>query len=247
MEDLAPMKIPAPLLLGWLLASACATTSPTPATAASAPAPSAATGTQPQTEDQKTLYALGLSVGRSLGLFNLTDEELEYVRAGIYAQVKGETPAVDLSSYGPKIQGLAMARQTAKSSAEKETGKAYQDKIAQEPGAVKTESGLIYVEMKSGTGASPKPTDSVKAHYRGTTIDGKEFDNSWKRDEPAIFPLNGVIKCWNEGLQRMKVGGKARFVCPAELAYGDRGAPPDIKGGATLIFEVELLEITQEP
>ncbi|HEX8701354.1 MAG TPA: FKBP-type peptidyl-prolyl cis-trans isomerase [Myxococcaceae bacterium] len=240
------MKIPSPLLLGWLLASACATTSPTPETAATAPAPGTAAGTQPQTEEQKTLYALGLSVGRSLGLFNLTAEELEYVRAGIYAQVKGETPAVELSAYGPKLQGLASSRQMAKADSEKQKGKAYQEKAAQEPGAVKTESGLIYIETQAGTGATPQPTDTVKAHYRGTTIDGKEFDNSWKRNEPVLFPLNGVIKCWNEGLQRMKVGGKARLVCPSEIAYGDRGAPPDIKGGATLLFEVELLEITKD-
>jgi FKBP-type peptidyl-prolyl cis-trans isomerase FkpA len=249
---LGRMKIPSPVLLGWLLASACATTSPTPAAATdastqAAPPSSSAQGSQPQTDEQKTLYALGLSVGRSLSVFNLTNEELEYVRAGIYAQAKGETPAVDITTWGPKIQGLAVARQAARAGGEKEKGKAYQDKAAQEPGAVKTSSGLIYIETQPGSGPSPKAEDVVKVHYRGMTVDGKEFDNSYKRGEPATFPINGVIRCWTEGLQRMKVGGKARFVCPSDLAYGDRGAPPDIRGGATLVFEVELLELTPGP
>ncbi len=199
--------------------------------------------TNPQTEDQKTLYALGLSIGRSLTMFSLTDEEFEYVKAGIHAQVKGEKPAVELQQYGPKIQGLAMARQSAKAAGEKEKGKAFLDKAAQEEGAQKTESGMVYKELQAGTGAQPKGSDIVKVHYKGTLIDGKEFDSSFKRNEPATFPLNGVIRCWTEGVQKMKVGGKARLVCPSDMAYGDRGAPPDIPGGATLVFEVELLDV----
>jgi len=120
---------------------------------------------------------------------------------------------------------------------------AYLDKAAAEPGAQKTASGLIYRELKPGTGASPKATDTVKVHYRGTLIDGKEFDSSYD-GQPLEFPLNRVIRAWTEGVQMMKVGGKAQLVCPANLAYGERGAPPDIPGGATLIFEVELLGIS---
>lgn len=198
----------------------------------------------PQTDDQKTLYALGLSIGRSVGMFNLTPEELEFVKAGITAQVKGEKTAVDIQEYGPKIQTLAMARQSAKSAGEKEKGKAFLEQAAKEEGAQKTESGMVYKETQAGTGAQPKSSDIVKVHYRGTLTDGKEFDSSFKRGEPATFPLNGVIRCWTEGVQKMKVGGKARLVCPSELAYGDRGAPPDIPGGATLVFEVELLDVT---
>lgn len=205
----------------------------------------AGAGANPQTDDQKTLYALGLSIGRSVGVFNLTPEELSFVQAGIAAQVKGEKPAVELETFGPKIQQLAMARQSAKSSGEKEKGKAFLENAAKEEGATKTESGLVYKETQAGTGASPEPSDIVKVHYKGTLIDGKEFDSSHKRGEPATFPLNGVIRCWTEAVQKMKVGGKARIVCPSDLAYGDRGAPPDIPGGATLIFEVELLDITK--
>src|SRR5579885_2489488 len=121
--------------------------------------------------------------------------------------------------------------------------RAYLEKAAAEPGAIKTPTGLIYREIRPGTGAFPRPTDTVKVNYRGTLTNGVEFDSSYKRNEPATFPLNRVIPCWTAGLQRMKVGGKSQLVCPSELAYGDRGAPPDIPGGATLIFEVELLGI----
>jgi FKBP-type peptidyl-prolyl cis-trans isomerase FkpA len=108
---------------------------------------------------------------------------------------------------------------------------------------VKTESGLEITTLKEGTGASPKATDRVVVHYHGTFEDGKVFDSSVDRGKPATFPLNRVIRCWTEGLQLMKVGGKARLLCPPEIAYGARGAPPRIPPNATLLFEVELLDI----
>src|ERR1700681_3087857 len=106
--------------------------------------------------------------------------------------------------------------------------KAYLEKAAAMPGAIRTTSGLVYRELKVGTGASPKATDVVTVHYRGTSVGGVEFDSSYKRNEPAKFPLNQVIPCWTEGLQRMKVGGKSQLVCPSNIAYGDRGSLPDI-------------------
>ncbi len=114
---------------------------------------------------------------------------------------------------------------------------------AKEAGAVVTASGLVYRSLKDGTGASPTASDKVKVHYRGTFPDGKEFDSSYKRNEAIEFPLNGVIKCWTEGVQRMKVGGKAKLTCPASIAYGERGAGGVIPPNATLLFEVELLAI----
>jgi FKBP-type peptidyl-prolyl cis-trans isomerase FkpA len=123
------------------------------------------------------------------------------------------------------------------------SAQAYLDKAAAEPGATKTASGLVYRELRAGTGASPKASDTVKVNYRGTLVDGTEFDSSYKRNEPISFPLSGVIPCWTEGVQKMKVGGKSQLVCPASIAYGERGSPPVIPGGATLIFEVELLGI----
>jgi FKBP-type peptidyl-prolyl cis-trans isomerase FkpA len=114
---------------------------------------------------------------------------------------------------------------------------------AKEDGAVVTPTGLVYRSLKDGTGASPAASDKVKVHYRGTFPDGKEFDSSYKRNEAIEFPLNGVIKCWTEGVQRMKVGGKAKLTCPANIAYGERGAGNVIPPKATLLFEVELLGI----
>jgi len=109
--------------------------------------------------------------------------------------------------------------------------------------AVTTASGLVYESLKEGSGASPKATDTVKVHYRGTFMDGKEFDSSYKRGEPTEFPLNRVIPCWTEGVQRMKPGGKARLTCPPAIAYGARGAGGVIPPNATLNFEVELLSV----
>lgn len=108
---------------------------------------------------------------------------------------------------------------------------------------VTTGSGLVYESLKEGTGASPRATDTVRVHYRGTLADGKEFDSSHKRGEPTEFPLNRVIPCWTEGVQRMKPGGKARLTCPPAIAYGARGAGGVIPPNATLTFEIELLSV----
>jgi FKBP-type peptidyl-prolyl cis-trans isomerase FkpA/FKBP-type peptidyl-prolyl cis-trans isomerase FklB len=132
------------------------------------------------------------------------------------------------------------------SEGEKKAGEAFLAKAAGEKGATKTPSGLVMTTVKPGSGASPAPTDTVKVHYHGTLTDGTVFDSSVERKEPATFPLNRVIPCWTEGVQKMKVGGKSRLVCPAALAYGDQGAPPKIKPGATLVFDVELLEIVKQ-
>jgi FKBP-type peptidyl-prolyl cis-trans isomerase FkpA len=134
---------------------------------------------------------------------------------------------------------------TAAAGATKEKGKAFLEAAAKEPGVQAQASGLLYTEVKKGDGPSPQPTDQVKVHYRGTLTDGTEFDSSYKRNEPATFPLNGVIKCWTEGVGKMAVGGKAKLVCPSDIAYGDSGRPPVIPPGATLVFEVELLEIVK--
>ncbi len=114
---------------------------------------------------------------------------------------------------------------------------------AKEAGAAVTASGLVYRSLKDGSGASPAATDTVKVHYRGSFPDGKEFDSSYKRNEPTEFPLNRVIPCWTEGVQKMKVGGKAKLTCPAAIAYGSRGAGGVIPPNATLQFEIELLSV----
>jgi len=198
-----------------------------------------------ETEEQKTLYALGLTIHRSLSPFNLSPSELKLVEAGLADGSLHRTPTVDLETYGPKIKQLQEARAAAVAAAEKKTSQAFVDKAAQETGATKTASGLVMIPVTPGTGASPKATDTVTVNYEGRLTDGTVFDSSVQRGGPATVPLNGVIKCWTEALQLVKVGGKSRLVCPADLAYGDQGWPPLIKPGATLVFEVELLRISQ--
>lgn len=196
----------------------------------------------PQTDELKTIYAIGLSIHRSLGQFDLSSEELAVVQQAIQDAAANQ-PAVPLSEWGPKLQGLVQARQSRQAEKEKQRSAEFIAKAGGELGVLKTESGLLYRELAAGSGANPKASDTVKVHYRGTLVDGTEFDSSYKRNEPAQFPLGNVIPCWTEGVQRMKVGGKSRLVCPADLAYGDSGRP-SIPGGAALIFEIELLEIT---
>ena len=206
-------------------------------------APAKAAGAAPATESAKTLYAIGLVMSQNLGPLKLTAAELASVQEGLTDGVLGRTPKVDLAVYGPKLQEFAKGRLGASAAGEKKAGAAFVAKEAGQPGAVKQPTGFVYTEVKAGTGAVPKPTDKVKVHYKGALTDGTVFDSSIDRGEPATFPLNGVIPCWTQGLQLMKEGGKARLVCPSELAYGDEGRPPKIKGGATLVFDVELISI----
>jgi FKBP-type peptidyl-prolyl cis-trans isomerase FkpA len=198
-----------------------------------------------KTEEQKTLYALGLALAGNVGSFGLSEADLEIVKAGLTDGVLHKEPKVDLQTYGPKLQTLQQTRAAVVSAGEKKVGQAFLAKAATETGATKTASGLVIVTLKAGSGPAPKSSDTVKVHYQGTLTDGTVFDSSIQRGQPASFPLTGVIPCWTEGLQQMKVGGKSRLVCPSELAYGDRGRPPVIKPGATLVFEVELLEIVK--
>lgn len=208
-------------------------------------APVSVAAAEPTTDAQKTLYALGMVIGQNLGPFALSQAELDMVKAGLTDIVLKRPGKVDITAYMPKIQELQQQRSATLAVTEKKSGQAFSDKVAAEKGATKTASGLVIATLKPGNGAAPKVTDSVRVHYHGTLTDGTVFDSSVQRGDPVTFPLNGVIPCFREGMQLMKVGGKSRLVCPADLAYGDRGAPPRIRPGATLVFEIELLEIVK--
>jgi FKBP-type peptidyl-prolyl cis-trans isomerase FkpA len=195
-----------------------------------------------QTDQDKTIYALGLAIGENVKEFNLTAAELALVSAGMSDVVLGKEPKVDIQAYGPMIQALAQERASAAATAEKNAAGAFLAQMAKEAGAQRSATGMIYIPMTAGTGANPTAASTVRVHYHGTLRDGTVFDSSVDRGEPISFPLDGVIPCWTEGVQLMKVGGKAKLVCPSDTAYGDTGSGP-IPGGATLVFEVELLGI----
>jgi FKBP-type peptidyl-prolyl cis-trans isomerase len=196
----------------------------------------------PKTDDEKTVYAVGVAIQKSLETFSFTPAEFELVVAGLRDAAANQA-VVKLEEKQNDIQKLALSRRAAQGAVAQKAGIEYLEKAAKEAGAEKTASGLVFIPIAPGTGKNPAPTDQVKVNYTGKLIDGKVFDASAKHGGPATFPLNGVIPCWTEGVQKLKVGGKARLVCPAAIAYGDRGAGGDIPPGATLDFEVELLEI----
>lgn len=194
-------------------------------------------------DDKKTLYALGVEIGKSVSNFELSKDEVKIVVAGFKDQLNKEKIKVNSNDFMGKIRDLSQNRMKAKAQVEMGESEKFLAAKGSEIGAKKQESGLIFIETRPGTGAAPKATDTVKVHYEGKLRDGTVFDSSIKRGEPAVFPLNGVIPCWTEALQLMKSGGKSKIFCPAKIAYGDRGAPPQIPGGAALEFEVELLGI----
>ena len=196
-------------------------------------------------DEQKALYALGVAISESLAEFTLSESDLEIVKSGLSDGILKRPLKVEAPTVKTKVQQLVQARAAIVAEKEKKGSAAFLAKAAAEPGARKTASGAIVTTLQEGKGPSPKASDTVKVHYQGTLVNGTVFDSSIQRGQPATFPLGNVIKCWTEGVQQIKVGGKARLVCPADIAYGDRGSPPAIKPGATLVFEVELLEIVK--
>jgi FKBP-type peptidyl-prolyl cis-trans isomerase FkpA len=199
-----------------------------------------------KTDEDKTIYALGVAMSQSLAPFALSEKEFALFQAGLTDGLHKKEQKVDLKTFTPKISELARTRAKAVAESNKKAAQPFLDKEAAEKGAKKTASGLVFTELKAGSGDAPQASDTVKVQYEGKLSDGTVFDSSIKRGEPATFPLNGVIKCWTEGLQMMKVGGKAKLVCPSDIAYGDQGRPPQIGPGAPLVFEVELLEIVKK-
>jgi len=199
--------------------------------------------TEDLSEHEKTLYYMGFAMEQNLRAFTLSDEELEFLIRGLREAHADKPLELDRETYHSKLQELGQQRTKKAAEAEKLKAHAFLAEAAQRQGAIRTESGLIYTEITPGRGDSPGPTNTVKVHYNGTLRDGTVFDSSAKRGNPFEFQLDGVIACWSEGVSMMKLGGKSLIVCPPEIAYGERGAPPAIPGNAALSFEVELIEI----
>lgn len=198
-------------------------------------------------EDEKSVYAFGAAVGLQLNeqvaQLRLTPEEVSAFQQGFGDVLEGRGSAIDIEEYQLRFQSLAEARINAGAEQLRAASLEYLAQAAAEPGAIRTESGLVYRTLSTGSGERPDAGDRVRVHYQGTLTDGKVFDSSLQRGQPAEFALNQVIPCWTEGVQRMQVGEKAQLVCPSDIAYGERGAGRDIPPGATLVFEVELLAI----
>ena len=196
--------------------------------------------------EAETLYALGALLGQKLIGFHLRAREQATVKRGFADAVAGrklKLPEADLELWGPKVDAAMGRRITPEISAAQEKGKAFADLEARQPGAVRTATGLVLRTLTPGSGRAPVASDTVKVVYEGKLIDGKVFDSSAAHGGSAEMHLNQVIPCWTEGLQKMKTGEKARLVCPSAIAYGVQGRPPQIPGGATLVFDVELVEV----
>lgn len=202
-----------------------------------------------ETEEQKLAYSLGLMLGERLkaDVATLDTDALRRAVEAVYSDAEPLMTQEQVEATMMAFQQKKMQEQQdafAKLSEDNLTnGQAYMAENGKKEGVVTTESGLQYEELQAGEGDNPKATDTVKVHYRGSLIDGTDFDSSYSRGEPVSFPLNGVIPGWTEGLQLMKPGGKSRLVLPAELAYGPGGMGDAIGPNSTLVFEVELLEI----
>ncbi|MFA6582688.1 MAG: FKBP-type peptidyl-prolyl cis-trans isomerase [Elusimicrobiaceae bacterium] len=197
------------------------------------------------TEKANTFYTLGFVMGEGLKNFSVTADEMKLIAPGIQDAALGEKARIDTKTYMPKLEAMAHERMAAKAEVEKKKSGDYLAKMKAETKAVTLPSGIIMISVADGTGAYPAATDTVEVKYRGTLTDGTVFDDSSRVDYPVKFPLSRVIPCWTEGIQKIKKGGKAKLVCPSDTAYGDMGMPPVIPGGATLTFDVELVDIAK--
>jgi FKBP-type peptidyl-prolyl cis-trans isomerase len=198
-----------------------------------------------ESQKQKASYGVGMNVGKSFRS-DLIDLDIDAFMNGFKDALAGKESAVstaDLEKAMADLRADVSKKSEERAAANKKSGEDFLAKNKTNKDVKTTESGPQYTIEKEGTGPTPKATDSVKVHYRGTLIDGTEFDSSYKRGEPAVFPVGGVIKGWGEALQLMKVGSKWKVFIPSAIAYGEQGQPPIIPPASVLIFEIELLGI----
>jgi len=203
-------------------------------------------------EKDKVSYMIGYQIGSNFkrdGLevdLNMVLNGMKEASTGVASPLSPEESQKLMTDLQKNLQAKAEAKQKADGEKNAKEGKAFLEENAKKKDIVKLPSGMQYKILTAGKGDSPKATDTVKTHYRGTLIDGTEFDSSYKRGEPATFPVNGVIKGWTEALQLMKPGAKWQLFIPSELAYGEGGAGESIGPNSTLIFEVELLSVEKK-
>ncbi len=190
-------------------------------------------------------YAVGVSLGSMVKQANFGDLNMSEINKGIADVLNGDSLKISLNKANEVIQGFVAKRQAAISTENKNKGVEYLKENGTKDSVVTTESGLQYKIIAEGAGEKPAEQDTVQVHYKGTLIDGTEFDSSYSRGEPVSFPLNGVIKGWIEGLQFVGEGGKIRLFVPSELGYGEQQAGPTIGPNSTLIFDIELLKVTK--
>jgi len=196
------------------------------------------------TQKQRSSYGVGMNVGKRFK-HDLIDLDMDAFMRGFKDALSDAKPALTEAELADAMNNLRKdveAKAGEQAGKNKKEGEAFLAKNKSEKGVQMTPSGLQYMVLKEGTGPLPKETDTVKVHYRGTLLNGTEFDSSYSRNEPAVFPVNGVIKGWVEALQKMKVGSKWKLFIPTDLAYGENSQPP-IPPNSVLIFEVELLGI----
>lgn len=194
-------------------------------------------------EIDKTLYTLGLALSKAASNFNLTDEELKLVEAGLKDGVKNLPPKVDYLEYFPKVSRLGQLRMEITRREQVTLGAAYMQQFCSRPGAIKTVSGMAFQPIVIGSGPLPTPTSTVKINVTGFRVDGSRIGNSESLSKPITLPVSKALPCWREALQMMKVGGSSDVVCPPELTYGKNNGPLDTKPGATIRFTLELLDI----
>jgi len=201
-----------------------------------------------KTADEKEIYVLGYMFGRQIQTFDLSKPELDVFHKALNDGIEDKKPLVPVETYGPKLNEMANTRRPRALAKKDAREKPYLDAAAKTKGAQVLASGLVYIPEKEGTGPAPKASDEVTVNYVGKLTNGFEFDSSYKKNQPLKFQLDKVIPCWTEGVQKMKVGGKARLVCPGKIGYGERGEPrAGIPPNSVLDFDVELLDAKAPP